>query len=84
MNTPEPSPLWDEMRRTTQARIGLGRAGDALTTTRPPENNHVSSYAIPLTTTDENFNAPKDIGAPPGYTGAVFVDQGGNTVSIVS
>lgn len=34
MNTPEPSPLWDEMRTTTQARIGLGRAGDALTTTR--------------------------------------------------
>lgn len=56
----------------------------ALTTTAPPENNHVSSYAIPLTTTDENFNAPKDIGAPPGYTGPIFVDQGGNTVSIVS
>ena len=34
MSAPEQSPLWDEMRTTTQARIGLGRAGDALTTTR--------------------------------------------------
>lgn len=34
MTAPESSGLWDEMRRTTQARIGLGRAGDALTTTR--------------------------------------------------
>ncbi|SHH42144.1 Ethanolamine ammonia-lyase light chain [Jatrophihabitans endophyticus] len=26
-------PLWDELRRTTRARIGLGRAGNALPTT---------------------------------------------------
>jgi len=56
----------------------------ALTTTQPLENTTVGSRAVPLSTIDENFNAPKDIGAPPGYIGPVFVDQGGNTVSIVS
>ncbi|WP_440713043.1 ethanolamine ammonia-lyase subunit EutC [Gordonia sp. FQ] len=30
----ESAAVWDGLRTTTQARIGLGRAGDALTTTR--------------------------------------------------
>ncbi|MFT4086303.1 MAG: ethanolamine ammonia-lyase subunit EutC [Gordonia sp. (in: high G+C Gram-positive bacteria)] len=34
MSAPQQSSMWDDLRRTTQARIGLGRTGDALTTTR--------------------------------------------------
>jgi len=32
--TPTPPDAWEALRRTTQARIGLGRAGDALPTRR--------------------------------------------------
>ncbi len=31
-NNPVPQNFWNELRRTTQARIGLGRAGDAVPT----------------------------------------------------
>lgn len=34
MDTPAQQSFWDELRATTQARIGLGRAGDALPTRR--------------------------------------------------
>lgn len=34
MNAPAPHDFWDELRAATQARIGLGRAGDALPTRR--------------------------------------------------
>lgn len=43
-----------------------------------------SLRAVPLSGESEDFIWPEDIGAPAEYTGAVFVDHAGNTVSIIS
>ena len=34
MTSPAAQEFWDQLRLTTQSRIGLGRAGNALPTTR--------------------------------------------------
>ena len=41
--------FWDELRKTTQARIGLGRAGDALCTRQVLELAAAHAAARPTT-----------------------------------
>ncbi|WP_227982543.1 ethanolamine ammonia-lyase subunit EutC [Nocardia spumae] len=62
---PDPDEFWADLRRTTRARIGLGRTGDALPTTRVLEFRAAHAAAR------DAVHAPLDVDALTVRVGAV-------------